>query len=138
MQNEGVLMSLRNMPNVGRTLGRFALGLLALLCVLYALYMAFLMPPLLKYGDGGARADGRLYCAQEASRVEISTGDFKDAKGNVDWWGAIQAQAAKQHTEEVACLSETAVNTPLLVFRAAVLLIIGFASALLASRLRTN
>ena len=135
-------MRLQNMPT--GSLGRLALGLLALLCVLYAFYIAFLMPPLLKYGTSGVRVDGRSYCAAARSSAElrsyiqdpINTGPskFPELRQKLMRESAV----VTGQVVEAACLAQTAVNTPLLIFRAAVLLIIGAVFALLASRLRTN
>ena len=127
------------MPNMTRLLAQLALGLLALLCVLYALYMAFLMPPLVKYGDNGTRADGRPYCEQETSTVVngVAAANFPDGKGGVDWAGLKAARAEMEYIARTSCLSKTAVDTPLLSLRMTVLLIIGAVSALLASRLKT-
>ena len=139
MQNEGVLMRLRKMPNVGRTLGQLALGLLALLCVLYALYMAFLMPPLVKYGNSAARADGRVFCAAEGRKAyDAVIKQHPDDLGLA--FNPYDSDSApnKLRVTEIDCLAETSIDTPLLVFRATILLIIGAASALLASRLRVT
>ena len=137
-------MRLRKLPNMTKSLACLALFLLALLCVLYALYLAFLMPPLVKYGTAGGRADGRAVCAAVGRRADESyRADYHRQNpspsarfGN----NPFVAPAAEEIGRKAAadCLSETAVNTPLLVFRAAVLLIIGAASALLASRLRVS
>ena len=141
-------MRLRNMPNMTRLLAQFALGLLALLCVLYAFYIAFLMPPLVKYGTAGGRADGRAVCAAVGRRAdERYRADFHPENSNTGKYGSLFSavyiaavdRAAKDAARKASadCLSETAVNTPLLVLRVAVLLIIGAVFALLASRLKT-
>ena len=131
-------MKLWNMPT--GSLGRLALGLLALLCVLYALYIAFLMPPLVKYvNSSGVQADGRVYCQQQATYVKNSfsiPANFPDGKGGVDWARLIAFTEEQGYESGMRCLSETSVNTPLLLLKTAILLIIGVISALLASRLQ--
>jgi hypothetical protein len=129
------------MPNITRLLAaRLALGLLALVCVLYALYITFLMPPLVKYGTAGGYVDGRVVCAALGQRADENYhADYHRRNPDSNFGNPFVAISAEGVAHKVVtdCLSETAVDTPLLALKVAVLLIVGAASALLAFRLRT-
>lgn len=129
-------MRLRNTPNSVRQVGQMALGLLALLCVLYTLYMAFFMPPLVKYENSAARADEQTFCVVVGRKAYTTASEnyVPDAPGFKNPFVIIPS--AREKWAESDCLAKTAVDTPLLIFRAIILLIVGAIFALLASRLR--
>lgn len=134
------MTTLRTRPRLNQSLLRAGLAALISLCLFYIGYIAFIFPPLIKSGTAGGIADGRTVCAAVGQRAdERYRADFHQRNPAAEGGGssifdaalpsAIQAvdHAAKDAARKATadCLTETAVDTSLLVLRVVLLLLCG-------------
>lgn len=108
------------------------LALVVLLSLGAALFIAFVRPPLLKYGSAGGVVDGRSLCAAEGERAAEAANPFAQFFPGAE----SKKVAAVRNRAVVDCLSETAVNTPLLLVRVLLLLVPATAAAAYSRRLQ--